>query len=259
MNLRCGLGVVPLLLGACHASLLRVDEPALRHVAPTDLAKVEAREGKEVVEAREQLRKADVELEAARRAVAGEAEEHRAAENTVRVARDKVSSAKRGTDARAVDQAELDAVVAEEGERVQRAKAAWLDAQLAWRERYREAAEKRLTAAEANRELARAELVARGAAVSEAFDLAPYRGQQGRLHAEWSAATARVAAAHNAVDVQASGLAAAKRRYETAHNVVLPAPVIIPQAKPGETVIIQDVNRPGGTTTTTQAAPGTTK
>jgi hypothetical protein len=231
MSLRVSLIAVPLLLAGCQRALLVVDDPAASRVAKEDLDKVRDREGKQVTEAREQLRRAQDELAAARRAVDAEAAEQRAAVAATRAARAALEAARRGTDQRAIDQAQLDVVVAEEGERVQQHKAAWLDAQLAWRERNREATEKRVAAAEAKRELARAELVARVAPANEPFDVAPYRGQQGRLHQEWSNATARVAVAHAEVDKREGELAAAKQRYATARQVVLPAPVIVTDGK----------------------------
>jgi len=216
---------LPFLLG-CAPALVRVDDGALRRVPPADLAKAVERDDKQVAEARAELKRADDEILAARRADAGKAAERRGAEEETRKARAALDAAKKAGDARAVDQAQLDLVIAEEGERLWQAKAAWLDAQLAWRERFRDAAEKRIAAAEATREKDRAELAAKAAPVDEPFDPAPYRGQQGRLHRAWSDALQEVAKAHAEVDKRAGELAAAKQRYATARKVVLPPPLI---------------------------------
>ncbi len=217
----------------CAPSLKVVDEAAMKRVPPADAAKVADKEGKQAAEARAQQPRADEELAAARKALDAEAAERAAAEETTRKARAALAEAKKAGDQRAVDQAQLDVVIAEEGERLQAAKRAWLVAQVAWRERMREAAEARGRAMDASVELARAELAAKAAPVDEPYDLAPFRGQHGRLHEAWSEARNRVALAHAELDKRAGELAAAKQKYATARKVVLPPPLVATDEKPG--------------------------
>jgi hypothetical protein len=86
----------------------------------------------------------------------------------------------------------------------------WTMAQLRWRGEMVELARWKLADAQAVRELAIAELLyRRGAEV----DVAPFRGQQARLHERVSQEIELVARLHAALDVCARTLAEAKERY----------------------------------------------
>lgn len=214
-----------ILISGCAPAFLRVDERGLGRVPPADLAPIQQRDGKQLEVARAALVKATADLAEARRVTREAAVDHAAVEGTKR-ARLALDAATRGGEQPVVDQAQLELVIAQEGEQLQARKVTWLEAQEEWRERFAEAARLRVVAADAKLELARAELAAARAPGDEPIDLAPFRGQLGRSHEQWSAATARVAAAHTDVDARASELSAEKARYAQLRKVVLPPPLV---------------------------------
>jgi hypothetical protein len=210
---------------------LRVDAQALRRVPAGDLAPVDQRDGKALTAAKDALAKATFELEEARRVTREAVADHAPAAATQK-AKAALDAAKKGGEQVAIDQAQLEFTIAEEGEKLQAGKLAWMRAQEEWRERFCDAARMRVVAADAKLELARAELAAARAPGDEPIDVAPFRGQLGRAHEQWTASTTKVAAAHTAVDARAADLASEKARYAQLRKVVLPPPLIATDAAP---------------------------
>jgi hypothetical protein len=125
--LLCGL-----LAGGCAPKMLRVDDAAWKRVKQVDAAKLGEREAKELAQAREQLRHADEERTVASFALLGEPTDRKAAEDAERKAREALAAARLAGDQKAIDQGDLDVVVAEEGAKVEAAKRALLgDARVA--------------------------------------------------------------------------------------------------------------------------------
>lgn len=214
--------------GPADRVALRVKPPALAHVPEPMRSHLGAKEALALAGSRAELVRAQNEIAPAAQAIAdvGDEQQRAAAETAKR--RAALDAATKGGEGPAIDQAKLDLVVAGEAEQVLAAKRVWQQAQLAWRERARDAADLRVAADDATLELVRAEAAAqRGAEI----DLPPYRGQHARLHQAWSDGCARLAAAHAAADARQRELMQLKARYAQAHKVVLPKPAI-PEAAP---------------------------
>jgi hypothetical protein len=213
--------------GACAGSreVVRMDDAAFRRLPEPDQQAALSREDKERAAAQEEKRaqagavvQARTQLDDARK------DEHQAAATTRR-ARSQLDLA-RG-DAQREMEARHDLEVAGEGEKVQTAKAAWLSARLRWSVELDHAADLRLAAADAGRELAKAEAVARRG--NDPVDVAPFRGQYARLHKEWSDARAQAVTVRGEVGRAEQELAAAKARFAAARSMpaevsVAPAP-----------------------------------
>jgi hypothetical protein len=219
--------------GPAERVTVRTDPAAYAKLPDTDRAKVAMRDEGELVRAQQEEQRAVEELAAARKAVETAEPEKRAAVEVTRKAHADLDEANRSGEPRKVEQASVDVKVGEEGEKVVEAKAVWLAAQVAWREAAREAAAARVASSDAKVELARAELLASKAPADLPYDLAPFRGQHGRLRKSWSDATLKVATAHAEVDRAAGALNAAKTKYAEAKRVVLPKPVVKAQAPGG--------------------------
>jgi hypothetical protein len=91
--------------------------------------------------------------------------------------------------------------------------AAWRRADLAWRQRWVEAAHDRLEMVICERELTRAQTIDRGLLGEDTYETAPLRGQFSHAQVRWYKAQGEADAARNELERTAAALASAKATY----------------------------------------------
>jgi hypothetical protein len=115
---------------------------------------------------------------------------------------------------------------------VDRTKAAWLRANLAWQQSRLDLADRHLLVVRCERELARAEAVYEHTPGDEEFDVTGFRGQLAQAQEDWYAAKPRPAEARAEVDRRHSELAAAKAEYARINAIVPEPPIVVTEGEP---------------------------
>ena len=97
--------------------------------------------------------------------------------------------------------------------RVEDDKAAWLRADLAWRELHLETATARIDLVTCEREMVRARTIDRNLLGTDSYDSAPLRGQFSRAQQRWYQLSTRAAQARDALERASRSLASSKETY----------------------------------------------
>ncbi len=206
-----------LLLTACGASQQRHTVPDARwqQVPAAERAPVDAKARADLALAQQQQEFARTQLDAAR---------EQAAASALMPGEDLAPA---GADAEtlATWRAAHDARTAALAD-VNRARAAWLDANVAWYERRLDAATAQIDVVQCELQLSRAEAVVRH---SDDFDDAAYNHQLSQSQAVWYQAEAAIDTARASLDAAAKELAAAKQAYGAA--ILADAPAETPQRR----------------------------
>lgn len=203
---------------------LRTDAAAFQRLSDAERAGATAKPEAELTRARQELDSAAQELESAKRDAAAATGEQSASEETLAKARAALVSAP----ADKQEDARHELEVAEAGVAVQASRQPWLSARDSWLTQVVEVARRHVAAADAEVELARAQLLARR---DGSVEVERYRGQYGRLHKAWSDAKAQLRPSRQLLDHMEAALTRSKQRYAELKGTVLPAPApIVPPA-----------------------------
>jgi hypothetical protein len=188
IRLTLGALVVAVMAAACGSHQMQtVADARWRTVPAAERAAIEKQHGEELTRAKADVDKAQAQLAEARHAAATKAAANRTGATS--------ASATRAL------------------ARVEAAKAAWLEATIAWRERRLDAAQAHVTAVECQRELDRAQAVYGHTRDDDPFDPEAYRGQHARAQETWFVAEAKAVDARSEVDQRSGAMTEAKDAY----------------------------------------------